>query len=106
HAARREDLTVESDVGARGELDVAILAGEDRIPTDEHAVADRDAAVRFTLGVEQTVVVDRNVVADVNLVRVPQDDVLAEDDVAAARSEKQWIQRLAERETERARHSL
>ena len=83
-AAGREDLAVEADVRAVGQLDVAVLAGQDRVAPDEHAVADPDAPVRLALRVEQAVVVDDDVVADVNLVRVAQDDVLAEDDVAAA----------------------
>ena len=66
-------------------LDVAVLARQDRVAADEHAVADADAAVRLAFRIEQAVVVDDDVVADVDLVRVPQHDVLAEDDVAAAR---------------------
>ena len=65
-------------------------------------LADADAAVDLALRVEQAVVVDDDVVADVNLVRMPQHDVLAEDDVAAARSEQQRIQRLPQRQAERA----
>src|SRR5262249_42665899 len=71
-----KDLAVETDVRAIGELDVAVLAGQDRIAADEDAVADPDAGVRLALGVEQTVVVDHDVVADVNLVRMPQYNVL------------------------------
>ena len=87
-AARREHLAVEADVRAVAELDVAVLARQDRVAADEHAVADPDAAVRLALRVEQAVVVDDDVAADVNLVRMAQHDVLAEDDVAAARSEQ------------------
>ena len=62
--------------------------------------------VRVALRVEQAVVVDDDVVADVDLVRMPQHDVLAEDDVAAAAAEQPRIQRLAQREPERARDGL
>ena len=58
--------------------------------------------LRLALRVEQAVVVDDDVAADVNLVRMAQHDVLAEDDVAAARAEQQRIQRLAQRQPERA----
>ena len=85
HAAGREHLAVEADVGAVAELDVAVLARQDRVAADEHAAADADAAVGLALGVEQAVVVDDDVVADADLVRMPQHDVLPEDDVAAAR---------------------
>ena len=87
-------------------VDVAVLARQDRVAADEHAVADRDAAIRVALGVEQAVVVDDDVVADADLVRMAQHDVLAEDDVAAAGAEQQRIERLAQREAERARHAL
>ena len=46
HAARRENLAIEADVGAIGQLDVAVLAREDRVPADEHAAPDADAGVR------------------------------------------------------------
>ena len=101
--ARRKHFAVEADVGAVGELDVAVLARQDRIASDEDAAPDADAAIRFALRVQQAVVVDDHVIADVNLVRVTQDDVLPEDDVAAARSEEQRIQRLPQRQSERAR---
>ena len=84
HAAGRKHLAVEADVGAVGELDVAVLARQDRVAADEHAAADPDAGFVVALGVEQAVVVDHDVVADVNLVRMTQHDVLAEHDVAAA----------------------
>src|SRR5687768_17803957 len=45
HTRRREDLAVESDIGAILDEDVAVLAAEDGIAADEHAVADRDALV-------------------------------------------------------------
>ena len=44
-----------------------------------------------------------DVAADVDLVRVTQDDVLAEDDVAAARPQQHRVQRLAEHQPQRAR---
>ena len=106
HAAGRENLAVEADVRAVADLDVAVLARENRVAADEDAAADADARVGLALGVEQAVVVDDDVVADVNLVRMPQHDVLAEDDVAAAAAEQPRIHRLAQRETERARHRL
>ncbi len=68
--------------------------------------SDPDPDVRLALGIDQAVVVDHDVVADVNLVRMPQHDVLAEDDVAAARSEERRIQRLSQRESERTRTAL
>jgi hypothetical protein len=54
------------------------------IAADEHSAGDANAAIRLALRIEQAVVVDDDVAADVNLVRVPQHDVLAEDDVLAA----------------------
>ena len=62
--------------------------------------------VRAALRVEQAVVVDDDVVADVDLVGMPQHDVLAEDDVAAAAAEQHRVEGLAERQTERAGHAL
>ena len=47
-----------------------------------------------------------DVVADADLVRVPQHDVLSEDHVAAAGAEQARIERLPQREAERARHVL
>src|SRR5690606_39672784 len=52
------------------------------------------------------VVVDHDVVADANLVRMSEDDVLAEDDVPAAAPEQHGIERLPEREPQRARNVL
>ena len=63
-------------------------------------------AIRVALGVDQAVVVDDDVVADADLVRMAQHDVLAEDDVAAAGAEQRRIERLAQREAERAGHAL
>src|SRR5947207_9633247 len=99
--AGREDFAVEADVGAVGQLDIAVLARKDRVAPDKDPVADADAAVGFTLGIEETVVVDGDVAADVNLVRMAEDDVLAEYDVAAARSEEERVQDVSQRETER-----
>ena len=59
--AGREQFAVEADVRAVAELDVPVLAREDGVATDEHAVADDDALVARSLGVEQTVVVDYDV---------------------------------------------
>ena len=47
-----------------------------------------------------------DVVADADLVRMAQHDVLAEDDVAAAGAEQRRVERLAQREPERAGHAL
>ena len=49
HAAGGKHLAVESDVRVVGELDVAVLAREDRVAADEHAAADADAGVRSRL---------------------------------------------------------
>ena len=62
--------------------------------------------VGVALGVEQAVVVDDDVVADADLARMPQHDVLAEHDVAAAGAEQPRIQHLAQRQPEGARHPL
>ena len=70
---------------------------------DEHAAADRDAAVAVALGVEQAVVVDHHVVADADLVRVAQHDVLAEHDVAPAGPEQPRIEQLPQQQPQRAR---
>src|SRR6476660_1575759 len=95
-----KQLAVEADVGAVGEHDVAVLAGEDRIAADEDAAADRDAGVVLALGVEQAVIVDDDVVADADLVRVPQHDALTEDDVSPTGAEEQSIEALAQHEAE------
>ena len=84
--------------------DVAVLAAEDGVAADEHAVADDDAAVVGALGVEAALIVDDHVVADADLVRMAQRDVHAEDDVAADRAEDQRIQLGAEEQAERAGH--
>ena len=70
-AAGRENLAVEADVRAVSELDVAVLARQDRVAADEHPVANPDPAVRLPLGIQQAVVVDHHVAADVDLVRMP-----------------------------------
>ena len=51
-------------------------------------------------------VVEDDVVADPDLVRVAQHDVLTEDHVAATAGEERRIQRLAKRQSERARRAL
>src|SRR5262245_9435852 len=58
NAAGRKHFAVESDVGPGCQLDVAVLARQDRIAADEDAVADVDTAVGVPLGVEEAVVVD------------------------------------------------
>src|SRR6185295_8309986 len=79
---------------------------QDRVASDEHAGSDGDPGVAIALRVDQAVVVDHHVVADADLVRMAQHDVLAEDDVPAARAEERREERLAQRETERAGHVL
>ena len=106
HATGRKHLAVEPDVGGVAELDVAVLAGQNRIAADKDAVPDAYAAVRLALGVEQTVVVDDDVAADVNLVRMAEHDVLAKHDVAAARTEQPGVKHLSQQQTERARSRL
>ena len=49
HPARREQLAVEADVRAFGELDVTVLARENRIPADEDAAGDANAAIALAL---------------------------------------------------------
>ena len=105
-SAGREHFAVEADVRAVGQLDVAVLARQDRVAPDEHAVADSNSAVGLALGVDQAVVVDDDVAPDVDLVRMAQHDVLSEDDVAPARTQQQRIQPLAQHEPERARSRL
>ncbi len=92
HAARRENLAVEADVGAFREVDIAVLARENRVSADEDAAGDANAGVRVSLRVDQAVVVDDHVIADVDLVRMPEHHVLPEDDVASAGAKQQWIQ--------------
>src|SRR6185436_11810699 len=75
HAARRKNFAVESDVDPVGQLDIAVLARENRVAPDECTAADADAGVRFTFGVDQAVVVDDDVVGDADFVRMAQHDV-------------------------------
>src|SRR5439155_69395 len=84
------------------DLDVAVLARQNRVTSDEDAASDTNPAVVVALGVEQAVVIDDDIAADVNLVRMPEDDVLSEDDVPAARSQEKGIQRFPEHEAQRA----
>src|SRR5450759_2466303 len=88
HLARREQLAVEADVGPVGDVDIAVLARQDRVPPDEDAAADRDAAITVPLRVDQAVVVDDHVVADPDLVRMSQHHVLPEDHVPSARAQE------------------
>src|SRR5437588_7139541 len=82
HAARGKYFAVEADVHALGKLDVAVLARQNRVAADEHAARDSYPAIAVAFRIEQAVVVDHDVVSNVNLVRMPQDDVLPEDDIA------------------------
>src|SRR3954462_11340258 len=91
HRARAEDLAVEPDVGTVSELDIAVLARQDRVPADEHAAANRDSAIRLSLCIDQAVIVDDDVVADADFVWMAEHDVLAEDHVPAAGAEKKRI---------------
>src|SRR2546421_1015359 len=77
HAARREHLAVEPDVRAVAEVDVAVLARQDRVAPDEDAVAEADAAVRLPLRVEPAVVVDDDVLADADVVATAPDHLRA-----------------------------
>ena len=86
-----EDLTIEPEVGVVLDHDIAVLAAEDRVASDEHAVADEDPAIVGPLGVEAAIV-DDDVVADHDLVRVAHHHVHAEHDVAPDASEDQRIQ--------------
>src|SRR5262249_25758294 len=99
-------FAVEADVRAVGDLDVAVLARQDRVAADEDAASDRNPAVAVPLRVDEAVVVDHDVVADADLVRVPEHDVLAEDHVAPAGAEQQREERPSQREPERAGHVL
>ena len=106
HHARGKHLAVETNVHAVVENDIAVLARENRVASDEHAAANGDPAVAVALGVEQAVVVDDDVVPDADLVRMTEHDVLPEDHVAPTRAEERRIQRFAQRESEGARHPL
>jgi hypothetical protein len=106
HAAGGKELAVEADIGVVAQLDIAVLAREDCVASNEYAVPDPDAAVRLALGVHEAVVVDDHIVADMNLVGVAEHDVLAENHVSAARAEQERIERLAQDETERPRARL
>ena len=106
HAARGKNLAVESDVGAFAQLDVAVLARQNRISPDEGAAVDPNPGVRFTLGIDEAVVVDDDVVADADLVRMPKHDVLAEDDIPSACAQQQRIQRFSQCQPERTGHRL
>ena len=86
--AGREDLTVEADVRAVFEIDVAVLARQDGVAADEHTAADRDAAVGVPLRIQQAVVVDDHVITNADLLRMPHDDAVPEHDVAAAGAEQ------------------
>ena len=66
----------------------------------------RMPGVHDAFRVEQTVVVDDHVAADVDLVGVTQHDVLSEHDVAAAGPEQRRIERLPQRQTQRASPGL
>src|SRR5690242_13912404 len=90
-ATCRENLAVEPDVRTIGQLNVAVLARENGIAADEDAVADLDASIIRALRVEQAVVVDDDVVADENFVRMTQHDVLAEDHIRAAGTQKHRV---------------
>ena len=102
HRAGGKDFAVESDIRSVAQVDVAVLAREDRVAADEHAVADSDAPIAASLRVDQAVVVDNDVVADPDLVRMTKHDVLTKDHVAATAGQKRGIQRLAEHQSERA----
>ena len=93
-----------ADVGAILDDDVAVLAAQNGVAADEHAVADRDARVVGALRVEAAAVVDDDVVADEDLVRMPQRDVRAEDDVAPDAAEDQ-ADRAASAAQSRARRA-
>src|SRR5262245_8823152 len=104
--ARREQFAVEPDVCPVLDVDITVLARQNRVASYEHALSDRDAAIRVSFGVEQAVVVDHDVVSKVDLVGMSNYHVLPEDDAAPARPEEQRIERLAQREPQCAWHML
>ena len=53
-------------------------------------------------GIEDAAIVDHHVIADPDLVRVSQRDVRAEDHVAAALGEKQWVELRSQKQPEGA----
>ena len=106
HAARRKDLAVEADVRAVAKLDVAVLARQDGVASDERAASDPDARIRRSLRIDQAVVVDHDVVADADLVGMAKHHVLPKDDVPSAGAEQQRIKALAKREPERTGNAL
>ena len=72
--------------------DVAVLATQDRVASDEHPVTDADAFVVGAFGIQATTIVDHDVVTNPNLVRVTQYDVDPETHVASAPAKKQGIE--------------
>jgi hypothetical protein len=98
----REDLAVEPEVRVVPQDDVPVLAGQDRPPAQEHAVADRDAPVARALGVEDHQVVHYHVVAQADLLRMAQHDPVAEGHVAAHGRQQPAIRDLPERQSQGA----
>ncbi len=88
----RKDLAVEAYVGPVIDLDVSILAAQDRISTDEDTVSNGDATVVGTLGIETAVVIDHDIVTDANLVGMAEHDVLPEDHVPSHPSQEPGIE--------------
>ena len=66
----------------------------------------RPTKTRLPIRMPQTVVVDHDVFPEVNLVWMAQHDILSEDDVRSARSEKGRVQRFAQREADGSRTRL
>ena len=77
----------EADVGAVFDDDVAVLAAQDGVAANEHAVADGDAAVVGAFRIQAAQVVDHDVVADVDFVRMAQRHADAKHHVTTDRSQ-------------------
>ncbi len=106
YSACGEDLAVEAYIGLRADLDVAVLAAQDRVAADEDSVGDDNAAVVAPLGIQQDVVVNYHVVADVDLVGMAQHDVAPEDHSAAAGTKQLWVELFPLPEPPRASGAL
>ena len=104
HDVGREDLTVEGYVRTSFHHDVPILAIQNGVSSNEHAIGDEDTLVLTAFGVKNAVVIDHNVVAQVDLVRVPEDNVRPENHPSTDLAKEKAIEVPSQHEPKHTRH--
>jgi len=73
-----------ADIGKIPDLDISARATDNAIPVDDHIAADLYPLIVVSFGIENRIVLEKHIIAHFDFLRVPQGDVLTENNSFAA----------------------